>query len=148
MLLAFTNLTHALDLDEWTLDVNTASKHRTKTYGLNKTYNEDNDGLGITYGYTPSIDIKLGYFDNSYHKRSVYLGASFNKDFYFHNKFVISPGIGLMFTTGYDDTPINAPVIAPIPHPSISFGFKTLRSTIGYIPSGDGVLTFQTQVQF
>lgn len=149
--LAFSFSVQALDVYEWTLDINTGSKHDSKTYGRNnsKTYNETNNGIGFTFGYTHSIDIKLGYYENSYNKTSVYGGAVLNKDFYFHNDFVISPGFGFLMATGYEGTVKNAPALAPMLHPSISFGFRTLRSTIGYIPYGtNNVLTFQTQIQF
>ena len=139
----------ALDVYEWTLDINTGSKHDNAYYGKDKAFNENNNGAGITYGFSNTIDFKVGYYENSYHRTSVYGGPVLNKDFYYHNDFVISPGVGLMFTTGYHGIVENAPVVAPIIHPSISFGFKTLRSTVGYIPYGENnVLTFQTQIQF
>ncbi|MBX2809663.1 MAG: hypothetical protein KTR20_13645, partial [Cellvibrionaceae bacterium] len=139
----------ALDVYEWTLDINTASKHENSHYGHNQTYNESNDGIGLSFGYSENIDIKLGYYDNSYHKTSIYTGFVLNKDYYIYNDFVISPGVGLMFATGYDKVVNNAPIIAPMLHPSISFGFRTLRSTIGTIPySANKVITFQTQIQF
>ncbi|MGH1485069.1 MAG: hypothetical protein ACRBCI_02540 [Cellvibrionaceae bacterium] len=139
----------ALDANEWTLDINTGSKHSSETYGKNKYYNEENNGFGMTFGYSDMIDIKIGFFDNSYNKSSVYGGAVFNKDYYIFNDIVVSPGVGLMFTTGYHDTPIDAPALAPIVYPTITIGHKTLRSTIGYVPYGeDTVFTFQTQIQF
>ncbi|MGH1441762.1 MAG: hypothetical protein ACRBBR_16735 [Cellvibrionaceae bacterium] len=149
----FSSNTLALDSYEWSMDINTGSKHSDQSYknsyGNNQYYNEDNEGFGITYGYKDYLDIKMGFFENSYFKTSTYIGAVLNKDFYIFNDIVISPGLGLMLTTGYDDTPIDAPVIAPIFHPSISFGHKLLRSTIGYIPYGeDKVITFQTQILF
>jgi len=141
--------TYALEVYEWTMDFNTSSKHSDATYGKNQYYNEENNGFGMTYGYSDYIDIKVGFFENSYFNTSVYAGAVLNKDFYFFNHIVISPGLGLMLSTGYDDTPLNAPAVSPIFHPSISFGYKALRSTIGYIPYGeDKVITFQTQILF
>jgi|GEM_PF-3418021 len=148
LLLCFMAPVHALDPYEWTLDVNTASKHQIKTYDRGKKYNENNDGFGFTYGYTDSLDLKVGYFENSYNNTSVYAGFVVNKDFYIHDKFVISPGLGVLFTSGYDDTPLQMPFITPVLHPSLSIGFNTLRSTIGFIPSNNNVITFQTQIQF
>ena len=139
---------YSLEPYEWTLDVNTSSRHQRQTYGNDKYYNENNNGFGLTYAYTESIDLKIGYFENSYHNTSAYGGLTLNEDFYIHDEFVISPGIGLMFSTGYQNTPLNAPLVVPIIHPSISIGFKTMRSTVGYIPSRNPVLTFQTQIQF
>lgn len=139
----------ALDVYEWTMDINTGSKHSDTSYAANQYYNEENKGFGVTYGYSNHIDIKFGFFENSYYNTSVYAGAVLNQDFYLFNNLVVSPGLGLMLSTGYDDTPIDAPVIAPIFHPSISFGLKSMRSTIGYIPYGeDKVITFQTQILF
>ena len=77
----------ALDVYEWTLDINTGSMHGSSTYGTNQYYNEDNDGFGITFGYSDNIDIKVGYFENSYHNESFYGGFVLNKDFYFFNDF-------------------------------------------------------------
>lgn len=140
---------NALDLYEWTMDINTGSKHSDNSYGSHQYYNEENDGFGVSYGYTKNIDLKVGFFENSYFKTSMYAGVVLNKDYYIFNNILISPGLGLMLSTGYDDTPIDAPLIAPIFHPSISFGHKALRSTIGYIPYGeDKVITFQTQILF
>ncbi len=149
VIIFFSLNTAALDIDEWTLDINTGSKHSDDTYGANNYYNENNDGFGMTFGYSDMLDIKFGYYENSYNKTSLYTGIVLNKDYYIFNKIVISPGIGVMLASGYDDTPMNAPVIAPILHPSIAIGHKNLRSTIGYIPYGeDKVFTFQTQILF
>ncbi|MEO0444192.1 MAG: hypothetical protein AAFZ92_10740 [Pseudomonadota bacterium] len=145
----FCSSSFALGVYEWTLDVNTSSWHSSPTYGRGNFYNEDNDGFGFSYGYSDMLDFKMGYFENSYHNTSVYAGLALNKDYYFYNDIVLSPGIGVMFTTGYKDTNLNAPTLAPIVHPSITIGHRMLRSTIGYIPYGENtVLTFQTQIQF
>jgi len=149
----FSSNTFSLELYEWTMDINTGSKHSDEAYqnnyGNNQYFNEDNSGFGVTYGYSEHLDVKMGFFENSYFNTSTYVGAVLNKDFYIFSDLVISPGLGLILTTGYDDTPINAPSIAPILHPSISFGHKLLRSTIGYIRYGeDEVYTFQTQILF
>lgn len=140
---------HGLELYEWTLDFNTGSKHENPTYGANQYYNEDNDGFGITYGYSDNVDLKFGFFENSYYQETYYAGFVLNKDYYLFNDFVISPGVGFIFATGYDDTPMDAPGVAPVIHPSISFGHRTLRSTIGYLPyDDDAIFTFQTQLMF
>jgi hypothetical protein len=145
----FSITTHALDAYEWTLDMNTGSKHSSDTYAANKYYNEENHGFGVTYGYSPYVDVKVGFYENSYYQTSLYGGIVLNKDYYIFNDLVISPGIGLLFATGYNNTPIDAPALAPILLPSITIGNKTLRSTIGYIPYGeDTVFTFQTQILF
>lgn len=149
VLVLFSQPLFALEPYEWTLDMNTGSKHSSDTYGKNKYYNEENNGFGMTYGYSETLDIKAGFFDNSYNKTSFYGGAVFNHDYYVFNDMVISPGLGLIFATGYRNTPANAPAIAPILYPTITLGHKTLRSTVGYVPYGeDTVFTFQTQVQF
>jgi hypothetical protein len=149
VILMFSGSLAALDQNEWTLDINTGSKHSKETYAKNKYYNEENDGFGLTFGYSDMIDIKVGFFENSYEKSSIYGGAVFNKDYYLFNDIVVSPGVGLIFATGYHNTPVDAPMLAPIVYPTITIGHKTLRSTIGYIPYGeDTVFTFQTQIQF
>ena len=146
--LVITNV-QALEFDDWAIDVNTGSRHSNATYGNHQYYNEDNDGVGLTFGYSPSIDIKLGFFDNSYNRTSVYGGLVFNHDFVIFGDFVISPGVGVLLASGYDHTPVDAPVLAPIVHPSLSFGHRYLRSSIGYIPYEDSTLiTFQTQYFF
>ena len=142
--------TFALEANEWTMDFNTSSFHTSPTYANNKYYNEENNGFGFTYGYSEMLDVKVGYFENSYNKSSVYGGFVLNKDFYFlNNNLVVSPGMGLLLTTGYDDTPVDVPPVVPLLHPTISIGHRFVRSTIGYLPYGqDKVFTFQTQIMF
>ena len=43
----------------------------------------------------------------------------------------------LLLTTGYQDTPEDAPVVAPLPIPGIAFGHRALRLNFGVVPFGN-----------
>ena len=137
----------ALEQGEWNFDLNVASKHSEESYGSGD-YNEENWGLGASYGYWDNLDLKFGFFENSYDKTSVYAGAFYHKDFYFGD-WTVAPGVGLLLATGYDDTPENAPVVAPILMPAITFGHRAVKANVGLIPFGQvKAATLQLQFNF
>lgn len=142
---------HALDQGQWTLDINGASWHSENSYfhgGQNRQYNESNLGLGLSYGFHDNLDLKVGFFDNSYQKTSVYAGAFAHWDFYTQDRqWVISPGAFLLLASGYENTPENAPAIAPVPGFAVGVGHRKLRLNLGYIPFGQVQLaTAQLQI--
>ena len=135
----------AMDKGNWGLDLNLASRHSRDNYGTG-AYNEDNFGLGVAYAWRNDWDLKLGFFDNSYDKTSVYAGAIWHKDFYRGN-WTIAPGVGLLLVTGYENTPEDAPVVAPLLLPAVSIGHRAMRANIGYVPFGKvDFFTFQLQL--
>src|SRR4030065_2163979 len=60
------------------LDVNGFSKHTQETFvyqGQQETFNGDNAGLGVTAALSKHIDLKVGFYDNSYFHTTVYGGG-------------------------------------------------------------------------
>lgn len=141
----------ALSIEEgkWALDINLASLHRDSTYDGGQKYNQNNFGLGTTYGYSDSIDFKLGLFDNSYNRTTTYLAAVWQKDFHY-KALRISPGIGAFLVTGYDSAPEFAERIQPGVMPVLSLGYKKTALNIGLLPSvvSNHAITFQLQIAF
>lgn len=153
---------------EWSLDLNGLSRHSESRYsenGLSKKYNESNPGFGVTlewsawsdlvqgsswtrklYEYGIDADIKFGFFDNSYDETSFYAGPFFHKDLG-SGSWKFAPGIALLLTTGYDDTPQDAPVIFPLPVLGLELGHQAVKVNIGYVPWGDvDLVTLQLQI--
>ncbi len=129
----------AMDPEDWSLDINGLSWHSERRYvenGESSKYNQTNLGLGGSYGWSADLDLKLGFFDNSYEKNSFYAGVYWHRDFYYGN-WTVAPGIALLLVTGYDDTPENAPAVAPLAIPGISFGHRALKLNFGFVPFGN-----------
>lgn len=145
-LIAMSSTSFAMDKGQTSFDLNIGSHHSDDTHSGGIAYNEDNYGLGASYAYEDWLDIKAGFFDNSYNKTSVYVGGSLNKDYNF-NGLVVSPSAALLLTTGYQDTPENAPAVAPIPLLGLAVGAGPVRANIGYVPFGE-TRVFTLQMQF
>lgn len=120
----------AMEQGEYSLDINIGSRHSEGTYWglenrsrgyIEKKYNENNFGVGLSYGYRTWVDFKTGFFENSYEKNSFYIGAFIHKDIYlFRSKmWLIAPGVNVGGVTGYNNTPMKTPVIAPLFIPAI-----------------------------
>ena len=139
----------SIDKGQWALDINLASKHEKSTYDNNQEYNENNFGLGLSYGYSESIDFKVGFYDNSYNRTTKYLAAIWQKNYYY-KQLRISPGAGIFLVTGYDGTPEFAKKIQPGVIPSLSIGYENVALNIGLVPSvkSNNVATFQLQIKF
>lgn len=139
----------SLEEGKWALDISLTSIHQDNSYDDGQKYNENNFGLGASYGYSDSIDLKLGYFDNSYNRTTTYLAAVWQKDFHY-KALRISPGIGAFLLTGYDGAPENAEKFQPGAMPSLSLGYKNVALNIGLFPSvkSNNVLNFQLQIGF
>lgn len=119
----------------YALDINLASHHSKDTYNNGTAYNEDNFGLGASYAWEDWLDLKAGFFDNSYNKTSTYVGAFVHKDFRY-GELVLSPGVAGFLMTGYDNTPENAPEVAPIPVFGLGVGYSRVKANLGYNPFG------------
>ncbi|MGD2117401.1 MAG: hypothetical protein PVG66_03515 [Chromatiales bacterium] len=141
---------HAMDKGEWSIDLNGLSWHDENHYtdnGVTKSYNETNPGVGASIAYRDDLDIKFGFFENSYREQSAYAGVYYHKDFYTDGGWTVAPGVSLLLVSGYDDTPEDAPVIAPIPILGVSFGHKSARFNLGYVPFGEvDFATLQLQI--
>ena len=139
----------AMQTGEWSIDLNGLSWHSEDRYnddGEKRRYNEGNAGLGGSYAWNDWIDIKAGFFENSYYKNSLYGGAFLHRDFY-SGAWTFAPGVSLLLVSGYDDTPQDAPVVAPILVPGVVFGPRAMKISLGFVPVGS--VKFATlQLQF
>ncbi len=156
------------DLREWSIDLNGLSRHSESRYvenGVSRDYNETNRGLGATVEWLEwgdlvkrskwtqwidkagiDADIKFGFFENSYNKTSFYVGPFFHKDLG-SDDWKFAPGIGLLLTSGYDDTPEDAPPVFPLPVLGVELGHRAIKLNFGYVPWGE--VDFVTvQLQF
>lgn len=116
--------------------------HLPDTHMVKYQFNEDNAGLGIRYQVHENIDISLGFYDNSYHKTSVYVGAEAHTS----RKRLISIGIALATVSGYSDTPTETPLLLL---PVVQIGPPQIGARIGYIPFGEiKFTTFQMYLGF
>jgi len=149
LLLLLSGSAVAMKQGDWGLDLNLASRHSEDKYDNGtESYNEQNHGLGIAYGWRDDWDLKAGFFENSYEHTSAYAGAFWHRDFYWGD-WTVAPGVGLLLVTGYDNSPQNAPVVAPMLLPAVSFGHRALRANIGWVPFGEvDFFTLQLQLNF
>ena len=118
------------------LDVNGFSKHSQETFvyqGQQETFNGDNAGLGVTAALSKHIDLKVGFYDNSYFHTTVYGGVNVKTEFSFGQmKFV--PGVTVGLATGYDNTPMHSGLFQLYVIPNIGIRFGSIGVTVGYIP--------------
>ena len=136
----------ALEKGEFTLDISGFSKHSKSTYIENGTahrYNETNPGLGISYGLSDNLDLRVGGFRNSYDKDSLYLGLNWHKDFYFGD-WTVAPGLNFLLISGYESrTDIPFAIL-----PALTFGHRAVKLSIGILPFGDESKVTTLQLQF
>ena len=153
---------------EWSLDVNGLSSHSESRYfenGVSKAYNETNPGLGVSIelhewreavrryestqwvdDFGVDLDFKVGFFDNSYKKTSIYVGPFFHKDLG-EGSWAFAPGLALLLISGYDDTPEDAPAVAPLPIFALEVGHRAMKLNFGYMPWGRvDLVTMQLQI--
>jgi hypothetical protein len=131
------------------LDINIASAHENSTYGNNIKYNENNFGLGLSYGHSDNVDIKIGFYNNSYNTTTTYMATTWQKNYHFKN-LTISPGIGAFIVTGYDSAPEFAEKYQPGVIPTVTFAYHKIALNVGLVPSikSNNVVTFQLQIGF
>lgn len=107
-------------------------------YQKNKEYNSDNHGLGLSYTMLPYLDIKAGFYDNSFYVRSNYVGVNVHHDFHFKERVVIVPGLAVGLVTGYKPTQMSSVQIGSamlMVLPNVDVGTKNLRVNFGLIPT-------------
>lgn len=161
IILAFALLLTSLDVraqkgDLW-LDMNVTSWHSNETYtwkGNTKKYNSDNIGLGLSYEVEDWYEVKVGVYDNSYYKTTVYGGVNVKHDLAASRNWTIAPGLTAGVVTGYNDTPMHAAAIAPILLPNVELGYDQWRAVVGFIPvrafgfGNTDVITVQVSAKF
>jgi hypothetical protein len=142
------------------LDINVTSIHGKDTWeynGKEGAYNENNFGLGLGYQVSDFGEWKIGFYENSYNKTSVYAGMRFRTNlllgFIEDPTWVFAPGLTLGVITGYNDTPEEARALNPVILPSIDIGHRSIgRMNVGFLPAtgvnGTHLITFQFGVGF
>jgi hypothetical protein len=120
------------------LDVNLTSRHSRDTYFYERRfheYNSNNFGLGLSYDWSDWCDLKAGWFNNSYHKTSVYALVHPQYDFLRspHRLFAVGAGVGAI--TGYDHTVDDLPPVSPMGILTLAISDERhWRATVGYLP--------------
>lgn len=141
LLLAIAAPVHASD--KWSksgyisIDINGYSKHSHDTYvyqGILREYNSKNAGLGVNYGLNKYVEAFVGFYDNSYNKNTFYGGAKLKHDFVMGNV-VVTPGISVGVSTGYEDTVVQADKYQFIAMPTVRVTYRGVGLTIGYVPA-------------
>lgn len=153
--------------DDTFLDVNLASKHfgtivcDPHVYDCAKYPNQSNLGLGLSTkvsqfddgeGVRFAIDVKVGFYNNTFYKNSVY-GLVNLRGMDPMKLGSVRPGLVLGLVTGYNDTPQQASTLMPILMPNVAVGLsKKTEVMFGYLPSrmfggNVDVLTVQLQYQ-
>ncbi len=112
---------------------------------IEKDFEENNPGIGLTYGINDYIDIGAGnVFKNSYDNNSVYVAANFKYPFPMPGTPMrLEPGIMAIFATGYNDTPEDKYTIGgdilPIPLPNMTLVIDDkFHARVGWMPDIDG----------
>ena len=133
------------------LDLNIAAIHETREYKWwernddpfcfencgewkSRKFNQQNFGLGLTHELQDSLEVKGGFYYNSFYKMSVYGGLNFKKDIQL-GVIDVTPGVTLIGATGYNDTIMDAPFISPILLPNMGIRYDTVKVSVGYVPS-------------
>lgn len=138
----------AMEQGEWSLDINGISWHSKDTYddnGVQREYNESNPGAGFSYAWKDDWDIRAGGFENSYDEDSFYAGVHWHKDYYMGD-WTWAPGVNFFLISGYERrTDVPAVIL-----PTITFGHKAMKLSLGLLPFGDeaSVATLQLQLNF
>jgi hypothetical protein len=125
------------------LDVHLTTSHTKRSYtdqsGKDIEYNQNNFGLGLALPVYTNIDVRAGFFKNSFNNTSVYAGA----DFYVNRSRYFTYGVNAGVASGYENTPAQTSTLAPMLMPHVTFKVNNFRSEIGYIPAFN-----QSQVAF
>lgn len=125
-----------------------SSKHGEEFYydkstNEQKDYNSINRGVGVSYPIINYMDVRAGFYKNSYFNNSGYIGVFPHLDIFKGLK----AGVQMGYVSGY--TGYSSPLLLL---PTISYTFKNVVSEIGYIPSINNdtisLLTFTTGIKF
>ena len=123
---------------KWWLDLNLTSQHSRDTYfyrGREHEYNPRNFGLGVTYDASSWYSVKSGWFNNSYHKTSLYALVQPHYDFLKSPNWLVALGAGAGLVTGYHNTVDDLPVVSPMGILTFSIADEhRWHATIGYLP--------------
>lgn len=134
------------------LDINLTSVHHRrgwKEQGRVIPFNDGNFGIGLTHEIRNFLEVKAGFYDNSYYKTSGYAVANF----IYHARFgpvTVAPAFGIGLVSGYRGTSCDythgRSNVEPAIFPNLNVGAGPVRISIGAIPRVKGdlnVLTLQ-----
>jgi hypothetical protein len=135
------------------LDVNLTSIHQRqgwKEQGRLVAFNDRNFGVGLTHEVRRSLEVKVGFYQNSFYKTSGYVLANF----IYHQRLgavTVAPAFGVGLISGYRGTSCcdvtdGRSDVEPAVFPNLSLGIAAARLNIGTIPRLKGdmdVFTFQ-----
>lgn len=121
------------------LDVNVTSRHSEKGYFIGRErhrFNSNNFGLGLTWEPAAWWELKAGWFDNSYHKTSVYGAGAIKWNLLGNGPWIVAPGALLGALSGYQNTPEQTGEITPWGLATLTLGHRKYgRLNLGYLPS-------------
>ena len=132
------------------MDINVASLHSQDSYwddGVEKRFNGNNFGWGITRELNGSIAITGGLYLNSYREHSLYFCADISNNAASIGALSVDLGVKAGVATGYDTWTDQA--ISPLIVPHITAKIGRAKVTVGVIP-GKSVqaLTLQIGIRF
>lgn len=155
LIILYSGMAHSAEGDLW-LDVNVASYHTSSEYCYKDKcddWNQLNYGVGVSYEVDSLFELTGGYFRNSYNKNSFYAGTKMKHDLIINN-FIVTPGVVIAFTTGYNNTEVEAKKIQLFGLPTISLSHDNYRAVVGYLPirilglGSTDVFTLQLGIKF
>lgn len=118
------------------LDINGFSQHSLPYYnyvGERHRFNGNNAGLGITHEVFPNVEAKVGFYNNSYQKESIYAAANFKLS-WVAKGISFSPGVLVGLASGYSNTPMHSGVLQPYVMPNFQVRYRHAGVMLGYIP--------------
>ena len=153
-LMFMSSLVHAsptktsLQNHKWRLDIHGLSHHFDDCYShCTKQYNEQNFGAGIAYKINKTFDLMVGFYNNSFEKRSTYTGINIGRTFGH-----FTPGVMIGTITGYTFDGRKQDEFGPAVLPNISLNADRFQINVGFIPADFGgksaVLTFRAGIRF
>lgn len=113
----------------WSFDINLTSLH----FGYDRSYNQFNPGVGVSYRWNDNVSFVAGFYKNSYSKLTVYAGAAWLPWEAFDQR--LKMGMLAMLATGYEDE--GGMEVTPVAGVAASFNLTekdALRAF--YIPEG------------
>ena len=93
-------------------------------------FNENNIGIGVRWQIEEFLDTSIGFFKNSFHNTSFYVGGEIHTP----RDYFVSVGFTVALVTGYTgQIPTETPIIAM---PIVQIGVPKFGVRIGYKPFG------------
>jgi len=121
------------------LDINVTSWHSRSDYQWEQQvheFNHDNFGLGATHELRDWLEVKAGWFENSYEKTSLYGLVALKWELFKNGALSVAPGLALGAVSGYQNTPERTGELAPWGAGMLSVTYRERwRANVGYLPS-------------